>query len=128
MKKHNTICLEDNAMSHHRQSCTKSYCNNCDTGNNLDIWTCCSPETPCDEFKGDCDSHADCKGNLICGHDNCGNLFEPYTDCCVSVPLGKQKHNFLVNIILLHIVSSFYWILYDISTIRKMKQFFESFF
>ena len=75
-------------MPHCRQTCTKSYCNNCTTGNAADIWSCCSPETPCEEFKGDCDSHADCKGNLICGHDNCGDMFEPFTDCCVRVPLG----------------------------------------
>ena len=81
-----------NAMSHHRQSCTKSYCNKCNTGTDTDIWSCCSPETPCDEYQGDCDSHEDCKGNLICGHDNCNDLFEPFTDCCARVPIGNKIH------------------------------------
>ena len=89
-EKASNICLKGNAMSHPRQTCTKSYCNKCDSGNYADVWSCCSPESPCEEFKGDCDSHADCKGNLICGHDNCGDLFEPFTDCCVSVPIGNK--------------------------------------
>ena len=73
-----------------RSQCTNSYCNKCNDGSIEEIWSCCSPEFPCEENEGDCDSHAECVGNLICGHDNCGSKFEPFTDCCTRVPIGKN--------------------------------------
>ena len=36
--------------------------------------------------EGDCDSDIDCKGNLVCGEDNCdvGGTFESNDDCCAN--------------------------------------------
>lgn len=40
-------------------------CEKCHDGT-LGDWSYCSPECPCDEGEGDCDSDADCAGNLKC--------------------------------------------------------------
>ena len=80
---------EKNVSSLIRRQCTNSYCNKCNQA--TDVWSCCSPEFPCDENEGDCDSHSDCSGNLLCGHDNCGPNYEPFTDCCERVPIGNKS-------------------------------------
>eukprot|EP00092_Neocalanus_flemingeri_P028709 GFUD01031170.1.p1 GENE.GFUD01031170.1~~GFUD01031170.1.p1 ORF type:complete len:231 (-),score=44.53 GFUD01031170.1:92-784(-) len=61
---------------------------------------CCTPEDPCDEGVGDCDEQADggqhdgdqgCKGDLVCGSNNCkqfGHFYHPKDDCC-----EKQDEN-----------------------------------
>ena len=45
----------------------------------------------CTEGQGDCDSHDECLGNLVCGKDNCKD-FNPEakfdTDCCVKAGMG----------------------------------------
>ena len=53
--------------------------------------SCCSNKNPCSKGKGDCDSDSDCKGNLICGIDNCHTEFPHdrshrnlYDDCCTG--------------------------------------------
>merc|ERR1712168_1470413 len=63
-------------------------------GRNYDGKRCCTPENPCDEVEGDCDGpadggqhdgHAGCKGDLVCGTNNClkfGLYFHPKDDCC----------------------------------------------
>merc|ERR1712115_476155 len=63
-------------------------------GRNYDGKRCCTPENPCDEGEGDCDGpgdgglndgHAGCKGDLVCGSNNClqfGAYFHPKDDCC----------------------------------------------
>merc|ERR1712243_242239 len=63
-------------------------------GRNYDGKRCCTPENPCNEGEGDCDGpgdgglndgHAGCKGDLVCGSNNClqfGAYFHPKDDCC----------------------------------------------
>jgi len=49
-------------------------------------WHFCSEASPCTEGGGDCDSDAECAGDLICGSNSCANfnLFAyPGTDCCI---------------------------------------------
>ena len=47
--------------------------------------TCCTTSNKCEIGEGDCDSDADCTGNLVCGKDNCLSIFghSPSDfDCC----------------------------------------------
>ena len=60
---------------------------NCD-GVNYD-GECCSVAAPCAINEGDCDIDSECKGNLICGSNNCPAHFPSKADCCES-PFGKQ--------------------------------------
>ena len=55
---------------------------------------CCTPEQPCGEGEGDCDGPGDggqhdgnagCKGDLVCGSNNCrkfGRYYHEKDDCC----------------------------------------------
>jgi len=64
------------------------------SGRNYQGRRCCTPENPCDEGEGDCDGpgdggghdgHAGCKGDLVCGSNNCqkfGAYFHAKDDCC----------------------------------------------
>ena len=37
----------------------------------------------CDIGEGDCNSDSGCKGDLVCGTNNCvGDGFDPTDDCC----------------------------------------------
>merc|ERR1712227_570609 len=63
-------------------------------GRNFQGRRCCTPENPCDEGEGDCDGpgdggqhdgHEGCKGDLVCGSNNCkkfGHYFHAKDDCC----------------------------------------------
>ena len=63
-------------------------------GRNFQGRRCCTPEQPCGEGEGDCDGpadggqhdgHAGCKGDLVCGSNNClqfGLYYHPKDDCC----------------------------------------------
>merc|ERR1719411_571882 len=63
-------------------------------GRNYNGRRCCTPEQPCDEGEGDCDGpgdggqhdgHAGCKGDLVCGSNNClkfGLYYHEKDDCC----------------------------------------------
>ena len=63
-------------------------------GRNYNGRRCCTPEQPCNEGEGDCDGpgdggqhdgHAGCKGDLVCGSNNClqfGEYYHPKDDCC----------------------------------------------
>ena len=53
--------------------------------------SCCTPGQPCWLWAGDCDSDSDCVGDLVCGTDNCHQMYPgvPSTsDCCVAACLG----------------------------------------
>ena len=64
------------------------------SGRNYHGRRCCTPDNPCDIGEGDCDGpgdggqhdgHAGCRGDLVCGSNNClkfGAYFHPKDDCC----------------------------------------------
>ena len=66
---------------------------------------CCTPEMPCDEGEGDCDGDADggggdgnrgCKGDLVCGSNNCkkyGAFYHEKDDCCEKAENFKKKED-----------------------------------
>jgi len=63
-------------------------------GRNYNGRRCCTPENPCSEGEGDCDGpgdgglhdgHAGCRGELVCGSNNCrqfGLYYHEKDDCC----------------------------------------------
>merc|ERR1711970_1439706 len=58
-------------------------------GSNYDGRRCCTPDNPCDEGEGNCDSPGDgdrgCKGDMVCGRNNCkqyGFWYHEKDDCC----------------------------------------------
>merc|ERR1712117_792041 len=69
-------------------------------GRNFNGRRCCTPEDPCDYGEGDCDGPGDggandgdagCKGDLICGSNNCkkfGQYYHEKDDCC-DVPESR---------------------------------------
>ena len=47
--------------------------------------TYCTSSKQCDVGEGHCDSDNACKGDLVCGKDNCsGNTFDSTDDCCTE--------------------------------------------
>ena len=47
--------------------------------------SCCQPYNQCSIGQGDCDTDEDCKGNLVCGNNNCdGKGFDNTDDCCIE--------------------------------------------
>jgi len=68
------------------------------SGRNYGGRRCCTPENPCNEGEGDCDGpgdggghdgHKGCKGDLICGSNNClkfGAYYHAKDDCCEKPP------------------------------------------
>ena len=57
----------------------------CTGGTRSEIGHCCTSNNPCDIHQGDCDNDSHCKGNLICGKNNCGSAFTwTYADCCIE--------------------------------------------
>merc|ERR1712102_279505 len=80
-------------------------------GRNYNGRRCCTPENPCGYGEGDCDGpgdggandgHAGCKGDLVCGSNNCrkfGLYYHEKDDCCerpgsgggVSYPSGSGE-------------------------------------
>ena len=69
-------------------------------GRNFQGRRCCTPEAPCDEGEGDCDGpgdgglndgHKGCKGDLVCGSNNCkkfGLYYHEKDDCCERPSTG----------------------------------------
>ena len=58
-------------------------------GRNFNGRRCCTPLNPCDEGEGDCDGqhdgHLGCKGDFVCGSNNCrkfGLYYHEKDDCC----------------------------------------------
>ena len=84
------------------------------SGRNYQGRRCCTPENPCDEGEGDCDGpgdggqhdgHRGCKGDLVCGSNNCkqfGIYFHEKDDCCVKptngVSLSPDSVNFIPGV------------------------------
>ena len=59
-------------------------------GNYNDVFQeCCSSSHLCDINQGDCDSDSECKGNLVCGSNNCPSPFPSTADCCKSPNPGN---------------------------------------
>merc|ERR1711936_514069 len=64
------------------------------SGRNYNRRRCCTPEHPCGYGEGDCDGpldggrndgHRGCRGNLVCGSNNCrkfGEYYHEKDDCC----------------------------------------------
>ena len=64
------------------------------SGRNFQGRRCCTPDAPCDEGEGDCDGpgdggnndgHRGCRGDLVCGSNNCkkfGHYYHEKDDCC----------------------------------------------
>ena len=73
------------------------------SGRNYQGRRCCTPEYPCNEGEGDCDGpgdggghddHRGCKGDLVCGSNNCkqfGHYYHEKDDCCQKAEIGKTK-------------------------------------
>jgi len=50
-------------------------------------WSFCTRAKPCDLGFGDCDRDSECKGDLVCGTDNCRDFNSqdhPKADCCMK--------------------------------------------
>ena len=52
--------------------------------NGASVGSCCSRSNQCLVGEEDCDDNVDCKGNLVCGKDNCNPElgFGLEFDCC----------------------------------------------
>eukprot|EP00092_Neocalanus_flemingeri_P038422 GFUD01041829.1.p1 GENE.GFUD01041829.1~~GFUD01041829.1.p1 ORF type:complete len:633 (+),score=149.63 GFUD01041829.1:55-1953(+) len=73
------------------------------SGRNNQGRRCCTPENPCDEGEGDCDGPSDggghdgnagCKGDLVCGSNNCkkfGTFYHEKDDCCEKPSATPMK-------------------------------------
>ena len=71
-------------------------------GRNYEGRRCCTPENPCGEGEGDCDGAGDggqndgdrgCRGNLVCGSNNClkfGAYYHEKDDCCEQPLFSAQ--------------------------------------
>lgn len=80
-----TICFGQSSQPPAGQRCS---------GRNFNGRRCCTPENPCERGEGDCDGpldggandgHAGCRGDLVCGSNNCkqfGSYFHEKDDCC----------------------------------------------
>ena len=61
--------------------------------------SCCTSSNQCEEGEGDCDSDADCKGDLRCGQgsgndDNCDTSlgFPGHYDCCYNAGMTQSQN------------------------------------
>ena len=82
------------------------------SGRNYQGRRCCTPEAPCDEGEGDCDGpgdggfndgHTGCKGDLLCGSNNClqfGLYYHEKDDCCEK-KIQIEGDCFLVTILVM---------------------------
>ena len=84
----NLICGEDNCQIDFDRNwhnadwdcCKEDKCNADDDDNE-----CCSTESPCRVGEGDCDTNAECVGDLVCGTNNCQMFdasWKDTRDCC----------------------------------------------
>jgi hypothetical protein len=75
------------------------------SGRNFNGRRCCTPENPCGVGEGDCDGpgdggghdgHRGCRGNLVCGSNNCkkfGHYYHDKDDCCEHPGGGHHHHD-----------------------------------
>merc|ERR1719391_1362317 len=80
------------------------------SGRNFNGRRCCTPEEPCGLGEGDCDGpldggvndgHAGCKGDLVCGSNNCkkfGLYFHEKDDCCDRPSISDKSDSVSVDI------------------------------
>ena len=73
------------------------------SGRNYHGRRCCTPDNPCDIGEGDCDGprdggqhdgHAGCRGDLVCGSNNClkfGTYYHEKDDCCEKPPVNTTN-------------------------------------
>ena len=59
----------------------------CTGGTKEQMVECCSVNGPCRVGQGDCDGDSECRGNLVCGRNNCdqAKFFWYSADCCEEV-------------------------------------------
>jgi len=91
---HDLAADEDNDATNGIRKCNGD-------GDEEDIEHCCSEKNPCNEGEGDCDVSGECKGDLVCGTDNCDpdKYSQEWVDCCekdksknqTSDPITTQK-------------------------------------
>eukprot|EP00121_Abeoforma_whisleri_P011094 Awhi_evm1s10234 len=66
--------------------CTASYCT--PSSSSPAFNGCCSTASKCNFGEGDCDKNSHCKGDLVCGYNNCqwteGSTFDCCTRKCAS--------------------------------------------
>ena len=95
---HNGVSCDPDELTHDERECREEFVGmRCFDSDVLD--KCCSTEHPCGFKESDCDSDSHCVGELVCGSNNCQQLW-PYlqdhylmrTDCC-TLP-GKLNISF----------------------------------
>ena len=61
--------------------------------------TCCTSANPCAIGQGDCDSDAECYGDLKCGSNNCIGFGDSGADCCMLVGIHDNALNIANNVV-----------------------------
>ena len=57
----------------------------CAGGSKSQTIDCCTTDAPCEVNEGDCDRDSECKGDLVCGDNNCDQAFTwRFADCCTE--------------------------------------------
>jgi hypothetical protein len=70
----------------------------CSGGTQDQVGSCCTATKPCEVNQGDCDDDEQCKGNLVCGENNCEPKFTwTDADCCV-VKTGKLLFSLITSL------------------------------
>ena len=65
----------------------------CTGGSRSQIEHCCDSKNPCDINQGDCDNDNHCRGDLVCGKNNCMSSFIwRFADCCMV----RRKSKYLL--------------------------------
>ena len=55
----------------------------CAGGSKSETISCCSSDSRCGIYQGDCDNDNECEDGLSCGTNNCPEAFEwSHADCC----------------------------------------------
>ena len=71
--------------------CNIDHCPHCFGGD-----SCCTETNQCSIGEGDCDKDIDCKGDLVCGEDNCDGIDFDGTDDCCTEPDSKYKKIYIM--------------------------------